>query len=73
MNSYACAWSNGVERWSVFHDAQQDIKHLETSGTLPPEIQPIRDKLFAQQESDDGADFIFDIPVELFAAMGGIR
>ena len=22
MNSYACAWSNGVERWSVFHDAQ---------------------------------------------------
>src|SRR5262245_43486521 len=33
MNSYACAWVNGVERWSVFHDAQQDIKHLETSGT----------------------------------------
>jgi hypothetical protein len=73
MNSYACGWSNGVERWSVFHDAQQDIKHLETSGTLPPEMQPIRDRLFAQQEKDDGADFIFDIPVELFAALGGIR
>src|SRR5262245_22819572 len=26
MNSYACAWANGVERWSVFHDAQQGIK-----------------------------------------------
>lgn len=73
MNSYACAWANGVECWSVFHDAQQDIKHLETNGTLPPEMQSIRDRLFAQQEADDGADFIFDIPVELFAALGGIR
>jgi hypothetical protein len=73
MNSYACAWVNGAERWSVFHDAQEDIKHLETSGILPPEIQPIRDRLFAEQEGDDGADFIFDNPIELFAALGGIR
>lgn len=73
MNSYACGWANGVELWSVFHDAQQDIKHLETSGILPPELQPIRDRLLAQQEGDDGADFIFDIPIELFAALGGIR
>jgi hypothetical protein len=73
MNSYACAWANGVERWSVFHDAQQDIKHLEATGTLPSELKPIRDRLFAQQEGDDGADFIFDIPIELFAALGGIR
>jgi hypothetical protein len=73
MNSYACAWSNGVERWSVFHDSQQGVKHLEMSGTLPPEMQPIRDRLFAQQAKDDGADFIFDVPVELFAALGGIR
>lgn len=74
MNSYACGWANGIERWSVFHDAQQDIKHLETSGTLPPEYQTIRARLFAEQEADDGGtDFIFDIPVELFAALGGIR
>jgi hypothetical protein len=73
MNSYACSWSNGVQLWSVFHDSQQDIKHLEISGTLPPEMQPIRDRLFAQQTKSDGVDFIFDIPVELFAALGGIR
>jgi hypothetical protein len=73
MHSYACAWTNGVEEWSVFHDAQQHIKHLETSGNLPPEMQSIRDRLFAEQEAADGADFIFDIPVELFAALGGIR
>jgi hypothetical protein len=73
MNSYACAWSNGVERWSVFHDSQQGIEHLEMSGVLPPEMQPIRDRLFSQQTKGDGVDFIFDIPVELFAALGGIR
>jgi hypothetical protein len=73
MNSYACAWANGVERWSVFHDADQGIKHLETSGILPSEMQGIRDRLFAEQEGDDGADFVFDIPIELFAALGGIR
>jgi hypothetical protein len=73
MNSYACAWENGVERWSVFHDAQQGIKHLEVTGALPDEFRPIRDRLFAQQEGSEGADSIFDIPVELFAALGGIR
>lgn len=73
MCSYTCAWSNGVERWSVLHDSQQGIEHLETRGTLPHETQPIRERLFAEQANDDGADFIFDIPVELFAALGGIR
>ncbi len=50
MTSYACAWADGIERWSVFHDADQGIKHLETSGSLPAEIHPIRDRLFSQQD-----------------------
>ena len=73
MNSYACAWEDGVERWSVFHDAQQGLKHLETTGVLPDEMRPIRDRLVAQQEGSVDADLVFDIPVELFVAMGGIR
>jgi hypothetical protein len=73
MNSYACAWSNGVERWSVFHDAQQGVQHLETSGALPLEIHPIYDRAFARQEAEDATDYIFDIPIELFVALGGIR
>ncbi len=73
MHSYACAWSNGTERWSVSHDAQHGIEHLETTGDLPSKLLPIRERLFAQQAGDDGADFIFDIPVELFVALGGIR
>ena len=73
MDSYACAWANGVERWSVFHDSQRGIKHLEVTGTPPDEFRTIRDRLFAQQEGSEDADYTFDIPVELFEALGGIR
>ena len=73
MNSYVSAWSNGVEHWSVFHESQKGIKHLETSGKLPPEMRAIHDRLFAEQNEDDSADYVFDIPVALFAALGGIR
>jgi hypothetical protein len=73
MNSYACSWADGVERWSVFHDVQQGIEHLETTGTLPDEFRAIRDRLFAQQEGCEDTDYVFDVAVELFAALGGIR
>jgi hypothetical protein len=73
MNSLASSWLNGVEQWSVFHDAQQGIKHLETRGDLPSTLQPIQERLFREQDTKSGADYVFDIAIELFAALGGIR
>jgi hypothetical protein len=73
MDCFACGWENGLEQWSVWHDAQQGRMHLEVSGTPPPELTPIRDRLTQEQAGDEGVDWIFDIPVELFAALGGIR
>lgn len=73
MNNFASGRVNGIERWSVFHDAQLDKSHLKTSGALPPEFATIRDRLLEKQVGDDLADYVFDVPVELFAALGGIR
>lgn len=73
MNSYCCCWTNGIAKWTVFHDAQQDLNHLEVSGTLPAEFKPIHDRMIAQQTGVDDPDYIFDVPVELFVACGGIR
>jgi hypothetical protein len=73
MNSYACAWLNGVEKWSVLHDAQQGITHLETTGDPPDQLKSIQKRLFAAQEVSGGVDYIFDIPIELFTSLGGIR
>jgi hypothetical protein len=73
MNSFVSSWVNGVEQWSVFHDAQQGIKHLETAGDLPSQLLPIKERLFAEQDQVKDTDHVFDIPIELFAALGGIR
>ncbi|MCL4854274.1 MAG: hypothetical protein KJZ78_23175 [Bryobacteraceae bacterium] len=73
MNSLASSWDNGIERWSVFHDAQQGITHLETTGDPPDELRAIQERLFASQADAEGTDYVFDIPVELFVASGGVR
>lgn len=73
MCSFAVVWVNGVQRWSVFHDAQQGILHLETSGELPAELKPIEEQLLAKQRASNNTDYVFDVPIELFVALGGIR
>ena len=49
MRSHACAWTNGIERWTVLHDANLAFNHLETNGDIPPEFLPIRDRLIAKE------------------------
>ena len=74
MSSFATGWENGVEKWLVFHDAQQSLTHLVTDGILPDGYVSIRDaKLRDQAEDGDDVDHIFDIPIDLFAFLTGIR
>lgn len=73
MNSHVSSWVNGVEEWFVFHDAQQGPGHLETAGDLPHELISIREHSLAQQEQAEDIDHVFEIPIELFAALGGMR
>jgi hypothetical protein len=73
MVSYACGWSDGVEQWFLIHDCEESADHLKTRGNLPQQFQSIRERLFAEQKTKADADYIFDVPVELFAAVGGVR
>lgn len=74
MNISLVAWEDGKEIWSVWHDGgSQGVEHLELTGDVPPQLEPIRERLFREQREDDGADFSFDIPVELFVELGGFR
>lgn len=73
MYSFGSEWVNGVEQWSVTHDAQEGIYHLETTGTLPDAFPEIRAKQFAEQPNHDDTDYIFDVPAELFVTLGGTR
>lgn len=74
MNSFTASWVNGAEQWSVLHDAQEGIGNLQTTGQVPTQLKPIRDRLETEQiASQEEVDHIFDIPIELFVALGGIR
>jgi hypothetical protein len=73
MTSSVGEWSGARERWSVVHDAQQGFQHLEISGEPPREFAAIRDRLSAEQTGVTDVDYLFEIPVELFVALGGLR
>ncbi|MFC1596801.1 hypothetical protein ACFL5Q_02535 [Planctomycetota bacterium] len=73
MYSHASGWENGNERWSVTHDAQQGLDHLERTGDVPPSLSAITQRLETLQREKDDADYIFDIPVELVRDITGFR
>jgi hypothetical protein len=76
MASSASAWKNGNELWSILHESDKGIEHLETKGTLPASFAAIRDDLQSKQLAEDqalggkkrrerdhaGTDYIFSIP-----------
>lgn len=74
MSSFATGWENGKEKWLVFHDAHQARAHLVTDGDLPAEYTSIRDdKLRKQADDGDDVDHIFDVAIDLFASLTGVR
>jgi len=73
MNSLTTCWVDGAEQWSVFHDAQISIDDLKINGELPSQFDAIRERLVAEQDGCIDTDYIFDVPVDLFVAVGGMR
>ena len=71
MVSRAAAWKSGEQIWCVTHDAQQGDGHLDVQGEPPAGFVAIRDRLTTQQEEDGGADYIFNIPVDLAKEITG--
>jgi hypothetical protein len=74
----SAAWSyrGGQRVWSVTHDNPEEygmIGGLELDGDVPAELATIRARLEAEQSAsdDDRVDYIFDVPNELVATLGG--
>lgn len=73
MISEACAYRDGNEVWAVKHDSQLGLMDLQVTGEPPPQLQPIRAQMEADQAGDDRADLIFEIPIELAKTFTGFR
>ncbi len=75
MYSEARGFSDGKLVWSVIHDAQAGLDHLETEGTLPASYAGIRERIEHQRRAagEAPADFLFDVPIELAKMLTGFR
>ncbi len=77
MTSTATMYENGVPIWSVVHDAQSGIYHLEQTGAPPSALDRIHAEMKASQDEEGGADadvdMLFDVPLMLAAEICGYR
>lgn len=71
MVSRAAAWKDRVQVWCVTHDAQEGDDHLEVEGEPPAGFSAIRDRRILQQKEEGGADFMWNIPVDLAKEIAG--
>ncbi len=74
MVSLASCFINGTKKWSVEHDADQGLRHLDAVGSLPSEYEHIREHLLAELNADPNpCDYLFDVPAELVKGITGYR
>ena len=75
--SSASGWKNGAAIWSILHDSQRGMRHLDVTGDPPEQLNAIRTRLMDEQSADGGdegdVDYIFDVPVEVALALTGFR
>jgi hypothetical protein len=77
MVSQAAGWKNGRRIWSVIHDSQFGLDHLDAQGELPEKFVHICDSLASKQKEEGGeragCDYFFDIPAETAKELTGYR
>lgn len=71
MVSGAFGASDGGLVWSVQHDPNHGLDHLDVWGDPPAALPEIHTRLLEQLRSEGGADYVFDAPTELAATVCG--
>jgi hypothetical protein len=68
MVAVSYGYERGQQKWAILHDAQQDLRHIEVTGTPPTAFAQVRERLLKEQDQHDGqepgVDFVFDVPLE---------
>ena len=75
MASLAEGWTDGRRVWSLSHNSEEGIKHLEEGGSPPKAFAAIKERAFQRQREKDaeGVDYIFDVPLELARFLTGYK
>jgi hypothetical protein len=75
MVSWLSGWKNGQKVWSVLHNPEMGLEHLDVSGNPPAPFPEIYTRLLqeARQAGSDEVDHIFDVPTTLSLALIGYK
>jgi hypothetical protein len=72
--SYANLWQDGRHIWEVRHQPNMEQPdHLEFWGDLPPAFIGIWDAALQKRRKIGGADYVFDVPIDVAAEITGFR
>jgi hypothetical protein len=77
MHCATSAWRDGRPSWRIVHDSSVGLRHLDADGALPDTFETARASALAELAEDGGddseVDYVFDVPVEVAAAVCGWR
>jgi hypothetical protein len=73
MVSGAFGAKDGQLTWSVQHDPEHGLEHLDVWGDPPDALASIRERLLAELQEDDEVDALFDAPLDLAAGVCGFN
>jgi hypothetical protein len=77
MASAVFVYEDGLKRCSVSQESEKGRYDLSVDGDPPEMFSALRDRLLQQQDDAGGSaadvDYVFDVPVQLAAALSGYR
>jgi hypothetical protein len=73
MVSGAFGAKDGQLTWSVQHDPEQGLEHLDVWGEPPGTLASIHERLLAELQEDDEVDALFSAPLDLAAGVCGFH
>jgi|HubBroStandDraft_6_1064221.scaffolds.fasta_scaffold322879_2 hypothetical protein len=77
MVSWASGWREGKKVWSVVHDCEKGLFHLNIKGEAPAELKSIAERLIAEQQAAGAekadVDHVYEVPAELAKELTGYR
>lgn len=73
MVSGAFGAKDGELTWSVQHDPDHGLEHLDAWGDPPGALASIRERLLAELQDDDEVDTLFSAPLDLAAGICGFH
>ena len=77
MFSSAECWNSNSRIWSLVHNSEEGIYHLDESGTLPETFEAIKSQAISEQDREGGADadvdVIFDVPLSMAKSLVGFK